>query len=310
MTSIKKLNLDHLLGKEVGTSTILKELARGGSAVVFIAYQRTLKRQIALKVLPKSLLTPETSERFQQEAESAAILSHPNIIQIYEVGETDDFLFFAMQLIQGRSLADYIKTTRKHILPSRRILPVNSTVNIMTKVLDALDYAHRQDTIHRDIKPANILIETHSKRPIVVDFGIAKVSRGPDQESSMIHGTPVYMPPEQILNERVDGRADIYATGVMLFEMLVSNLPLPTWNTPLELLQMKLQQKDQLFQQKPSEINKMIHPEMDEIVLKAISFDREMRFATCREFLDRLEAYRASYLRKKSEGGQNARISN
>ena len=300
MTSIRELDLDHLLGKEVGTATILKELARGGSAVVFIAYQRTLRRQIALKILPKSLLTHETAQRFQQEAESAAILSHPNIIQIYEVGENDDFLFIAMQLVQGRSLADYIRAARKHVLPSRRVLPAKATVNIITKVLDALDYAHHQDTIHRDIKPGNILIETHSKRPIVVDFGIAKVSRGPDQESSMILGTPIYMAPEQMLNEHVDGRADIYAAGVMLFEMLVSSLPLPTWNSHLELLQMKLQQKDQLFQGKPSEINKTIHPEMDGIVLKAISFDPEMRFATCREFLDRLQEYQASYLRKES----------
>jgi eukaryotic-like serine/threonine-protein kinase len=96
MKTIDDLQLDHLIGMEVGTSTILKELARGGSAAVFIAFQRTLKRQIAIKILPKSLLTPETAERFQMEAEAAAILSHPNIIPIYEVGETDEFLFIAM----------------------------------------------------------------------------------------------------------------------------------------------------------------------------------------------------------------------
>jgi serine/threonine protein kinase len=299
MTSIGKLQLDHLLGKEVGTATILKELARGGSAVVFIAYQRTLKRQIALKVLPKSLLKPETAERFQLEAESAAILSHPNIIQIYEVGETDEFLFFAMQLVQGRSLGDYIKAARKHVLPSRRILPVAATVNTVIKILDALDYAHGQDTIHRDIKPGNILIETHTKRPIVLDFGIAKVTRGPDEEGGMIQGTPVYMPPEQILNEHLDGRADIYATGVMLFEMLVSNLPLPVWNSALELLKIKMKQGDGLFQKKPSEMNRTVNREMDKIVSKAISFDPERRFATCREFMERLEEYQERFLRKK-----------
>ena len=299
MTSIGNLELDHLVGKEVGTVTILKELARGGAGVVFVAYQRTLKRQIALKVLPKSLLTPETSERFQREAESAAILSHPNIIQIYEVGETDEFLFFAMQLVQGRSLADYIKAARKHVLPSKRILPVAATINIVTKVLDALDYAHRQDTIHRDIKPGNILIETHTKRPIVVDFGIAKATRGPDEGGAMIQGTPVYMPPEQIINEHVDGRADIYATGTMLFEMLVSNLPLPIWNAPLELLKLKMERGNKLFQRKPSEMNKMVNHEMDRIVSKAISFDPEMRFATCQEFLECLEEYQERYLRKK-----------
>ena len=301
MTSIGKLNLNHLVGKQVGTTTILKELARGGAAVVFIAYQRTLKRQIALKILPKSLLTPETAERFQHEAEAAAILSHPNIIQIYEVGETEEFLFFAMQLVQGRSLADYIKAARKHMLPSRRILPVRATVDIIIKVLDALDYAHREDTIHRDIKPANVLIETHTKRPIIVDFGIAKVTRGPEEQGgAMIQGTPVYMPPEQILNDPVDGRADIYAAGIMLFEMLVSNLPLPAWNSAIELLQMKLQHKNGLFQKKPSEMNRMVHREMDRIVFKAISFDPENRFATCRDFLERLQEYRERFLKNRS----------
>ncbi|RPJ20673.1 MAG: hypothetical protein EHM26_05110, partial [Desulfobacteraceae bacterium] len=142
MISIDDIQLDHLIGMEVGTSTILKELARGGSAAVFIAFQRTLKRQIAIKILPKSLLTPETAERFQLEAESAAILSHPNIIPIYEVGETADFLFIAMQLIQGRSLSHHIKAAKKHVLPSRRYIPVETTVTIMAQVLDGLDYAH------------------------------------------------------------------------------------------------------------------------------------------------------------------------
>ena len=113
MEFIEDVQLDHLIGMEVGTSTILKELARGGSAAVFIAFQRTLKRQIAIKILPKSLLTPETAERFQIEAESAAILSHPNIIPVYEVGETGDFLFIAMQLVQGQSLTHHIKAAKK-----------------------------------------------------------------------------------------------------------------------------------------------------------------------------------------------------
>ena len=297
MTSIRELNLDHLVGQEVGTATILKELARGGSAIVFIAYQRTLKRQIAVKILPKDLLTPETAERFQLEAESAAILSHPNIIQIYEVGATDDFLFFAMQLVQGKSLSDYLRAARKHVLPSRRIIPVKTSIHIVRKVLDALDYAHQQSIVHRDIKPGNILIETHSKRPIVLDFGIAKVSRTSDEESSVIQGTPVYMAPEQILNENIDGRADIYATGVMLFEMLVPKLPLPPWDSARGLLQMKLDEQDQLFLKKPSELNEAVHPDMDEIVLKATSFDPDMRFSDCREFLERLEEHQVTYLR-------------
>jgi len=290
MKLIDEIDLDHLIGMEVGTSTIIKELARGGSAAVFIAFQRTLKRQIAIKILPKSLLTPETAERFQIEAEAAAILSHPNIIPIYEVGETDEFLFIAMQLIQGQSLSQHIKAARKHVLPSRRYIPVETTVTIMAQVLDGLDYAHHQNIIHRDIKPGNILMESRSQRPIILDFGIAKVSRGLDHASSAIQGTPIYMPPEQIRNETADRRADIYASGIMLFEMLVSHLPLPRID-PVELLLLKLKEKDRLFKRKPTEMNPKVYPDMDGIVFKAISFDPGDRFASCAEFRQALLGY-------------------
>ena len=298
MKTIDDLQLDHLISMEVGTSTILKELARGGSAAVFIAFQRTLKRQIAIKILPKSLLTPETAERFQMEAESAAILSHPNIIPIYEVGETDEFLFIAMQLIQGQSLSQHIKTAKKNVLPSRRYIPVETTLTIMAQVLDGLDYAHHQDIIHRDMKPGNILIESRSKRPIILDFGIARVSRGLDNESSAIQGTPIYMPPEQIRNETADRRADVYASGIMLFEMLVSNLPLPRID-PVELLLLKLEQKDRLFETKPSEMNPMVNPNMDRIVFKAIAFDPGDRFPSCAEFRHALLDYQDRHPGKK-----------
>ena len=297
MTSIKELNFDHLIGQEVGTSTLLKELARGGMAAIFIAYQRTLKRQIAVKILPKSLLTPLAAELFQQEAESAAILSHPNIVTIYEVGEVEGFLFITMQLVKGRSLFDYITMARKHVLPSKRILPLKATIKIITDVLDALDYAHSQDIIHRDIKPANILIEAHTKRPIVSDFGLATTTRGPEQDSSVITGTPTYMSPEQILNDPAGGRTDIYATGVMLFEMLVSRLPLPKYSTAMELLKMRLKLKERLFQKKPSEMNPILTREMDEIIFKAIAHDPENRYATCREFLEAIEGYRDHHIK-------------
>jgi serine/threonine protein kinase len=297
MNSIEDVQLDHLIGMEVGTSTILKELARGGSAVVFIAFQRTLKRQIAIKILPKSLLTPETAERFQLEAESAAILSHPNIIPIYEVGETGDFLFIAMQLVQGQSLSHHIKAAKKNVLPSRRYIPVETTLTVMAQVLDGLDYAHRQDIVHRDIKPGNILMESRSKRPIILDFGIAKVSRGLEHASSAIQGTPIYMPPEQIRNETADRRADIYASGIMLFEMLVSDLPLPKID-PMDLLLLKLEQKDRLFKTKPSEMNPMAYPELDRIVFKAISFDPGERFTSCAEFRQALLDYQNRHPRK------------
>ena len=106
MASIETYKVDHLIGSQVGTCTIIKELARGGMGIVFVAFQKSLKRQIAVKTLPKALLDADMAQRFQFEAEAAAILSHPNIIPIYEVGETNEFFFFTMQLVKGEPLSD------------------------------------------------------------------------------------------------------------------------------------------------------------------------------------------------------------
>ena len=294
MESIKTLNLDHLIGHEVGTSILLKELGRGNMAVIFIAYQRTLKRQIAAKILPKSLLTPFASERFIQEAESAAILSHPNIVTVYETGETSDFLYILMQLVKGRSLAEHLQLIRKHVLPSKRVLPVRKSLEIIAAVLSALDCAHRQDIIHRDIKPANILIESHTNRPIITDFGLATTTRGPGD--SLLAGTPVYMAPEQMQFGPVDGRADLYATGLMLFEMLVSDLPLRRLTTMEEILKTKWAIEKHLFRRSPAEINPMLDREMDDILRKALAPDPEKRYATGAAFLEALMDYRNRHL--------------
>ena len=298
--SIGTFDSNRFIGQNVGTSTILKELGRGNMAIIFVAYQRTLKRQIAVKVLPKLIVTPLMAERFQQEAEAAAILSHPNIVTIYEVGETDEFLFITMQLIKGRSLLEYMKMARKHPVPSKRILPIKTTINIISDILGALDYAHEQKIIHRDIKPANILIEAHTNRSIISDFGLATLVSEVDQNSSMIMGTPLYMAPEQILNEPASARTDIYAIGIMLFQMLVSELPIPKYETPKDLLELKLKLKERFFQKMPSEMNPLLNPEMDKIVFKALSHDPERRYATCSEFLDALVAYRDCHLRDLS----------
>ncbi len=296
MGAIAKIKVDHLIGTEVGTSTILKELARGGMAIVFIAYQRTLKRQIALKVLPKKLLTPKTAERFQSEAESAAILSHPNIIPVYEVGETDEFLFFTMQLVNGKSLARMINLAKKNLLPSRRTIPVGEAVRICGLVLEAMEYAHQMEIIHRDIKPDNVLIEKHTQRPIITDFGVAKVLRADDENMPMVQGTPVYMPPEQILGRGVDARSDIYATGTMLFKMLAPDLPLPPFDSKVTLLKQKVKRKEGCFLKPPSELNLEVNEEMDRIILKATAYRQADRYQSCREFLRELQAYEKSYL--------------
>ncbi len=296
MGSLKKMDLSHLIGQKVGSSTLLKEIARGNMGAVFVGYQSSLKRQIAVKVLPKSIITERNAKTFQQEAELAAILSHPNIIPVYEVGDAGDFLFLAMQLVKGRTLSYFIQRAHKNILPSKRILPLKATFNIIISILNALDYAHHQSIIHRDIKPGNIIIEEYDKRPIIVDFGLAKVIRKSDETVSVIVGTPLYMAPEQILKPQVDGRADIYSTATMLFEMLIPTPLFPNANSSRELIRAKIELKDKLFPKKPSELNPGLNEEMDRILSKALAFNPESRYAECCEFREELEQYAKKYL--------------
>jgi len=300
MSSIETYNVDHLIGQEVGTCTLMKELARGGMGIVFIAFQRTLKRQIAVKILPKSILTPQTALRFLQEAEAAAILSHPNIITIYEVGETDEFLFFTMHLVQGTALSERLKKVRKYFLASQRVLPLPETLRLVLPVLDALDYAHREEIVHRDIKPENILIENHTQRPLISDFGVAKVLRGENVELG-IQGTPVYMAPEQILGSGIDGRTDIYAAGIMLFEMLVPELPLPKYESTMALLRQKASNRNGILQKKPSELNPRLTKGMDKIIQRATAYNPAERYATCREFIEDLKWHQKQYLPENIE---------
>ena len=297
MKTIESYNSDHIIGKKIGTSTILNELARGGMAIVFIAYQQTLKRRIAVKILPKAFLTAKIAELFQQEAEAAAILSHPNIIPIYEVGETKEFLFFTMQLIQGVPLTELFKIAQKQVLPSKRLLPLKLTIQFVMQILDALQYSHQQDIIHRDIKPDNILIEKHNQRPIIMDFGVAKVLREENEDHSLIRGTPLYMAPEQIIGETKGGRTDIYAVGSLLFQMLVPELPLPKFDSADAMLKYKLLNKNGFFKKKPSELNPFLSKEMDKIVEKAITYEAENRYNDCQEFKSKLEWYSQTYLR-------------
>ena len=296
VSAIKTYSVEHLIGKEVGTSTILKELSRGSMAIVFTAFQRTLKRKIAVKVLPKQLLTPAAAVRFQQEAEAAAILSHPNIIPIYEVGDTDEFLFMSMQLIEGNDLLHYINLAQHNVIPSKRFIPLKTSIQIVSQVLEALDYAHTQGIIHRDIKPANILIEKQIKRPLISDFGVAKSVKGDNPDEDQIQGTPLYMAPEQILSSDIDGRADIYATGVMLFQMLVFRLPTPRYDSLYSLLNDKEMNKSGIFQNQPSELNPTLNSDMDRIIKKATAYYPDHRFASCAEFRKALTWYKAKYL--------------
>jgi serine/threonine-protein kinase len=199
----------------------LREIGRGGMAVVYAARDRKLNRDIALKVLPPDLaFRSDVRERFVREAQTAARLNHPSIVPIYAVDEAEGLVYFAMALVQGESLATRL---------SREARPPLAFVrNVLAQVADALAYAHRSGVVHRDIKPDNILLEHATGRAIVTDFGIAHAVQSGARltQTGIAVGTPAFMSPEQAMGQRdVDGRSDVYGLGVVGYVMLAGRLP-------------------------------------------------------------------------------------
>jgi serine/threonine-protein kinase len=198
---------------------ILKELGRGGMAIVFHAKERLLEREVALKVLPFSLsFDKEFVERFMREARTAAKLEHPNIVPIHRVGKSGRVIYFTMKYLRGHSLAT--------LLASRGALPPVEIRQILVQVARALAYAYRTDgTVHRDIKPDNIMFDEHGQA-LVADFGIAKAASGSKLTGTgMAIGTPHYMSPEQARAQQIDGRSDIYSLGVVAYQCLTGLVP-------------------------------------------------------------------------------------
>ena len=208
------------------------EIGRGGMAVVYRAMDTKLRRAVALKVLPPELaFREEVKRRFLREAQMAAQLSHPHIVPIYAVDESSGLVYFAMGLVDGDPLSK--------LLFSEPRPPIATVRRVLREVADALQYAHSQGVVHRDIKPDNILIESATGRAVVTDFGIARAAQGDTRltGTGIAVGTPAYMSPEQALGEReVDGRADIYALGIVGYQMLAGELPFQAANTPSMLM--------------------------------------------------------------------------
>ena len=215
-----------------------KPLGAGGFAVVYLVRDLNLKRRLAVKVLSPDLITSKTVlERFRREAETVAQLSHPHIVPLHFIGQKDDLLYLAMECIDGGSLVDRIEKEGK--------LPADDVVRITSEVASALAYAHKRGVIHRDIKPHNVLIEAETGRTLVTDFGIARTAEGSSLTASgMLVGTPAYLSPEQVTGAPTDHRADIYALGVMAYEMLTGQPPF-TGPTPTAVLMKRLSESPQ-----------------------------------------------------------------
>ncbi|MDD2499751.1 MAG: serine/threonine-protein kinase [Geobacter sp.] len=291
MATISSIDLLSYVGTNIGTVTLVKLLGQGSMGAVFIGYQTTLKRQVAVKILPKSLANSSKAQKmFRDEAETIGILNHPNIVPVYEMGETSDFFFQIMQLIAGDDLRTIIVKARKHPVPTKRILAFSETIHYVCQVLDALDYAHDEGVVHQDIKPANILIDDRFKRPIVADFGIARTIWAEYSASSSLFGTPLYISPEQAARTETDGRTDMYSVGVILMEMVTGLLPVRS-ESPADMIQRKKTDPDSFFTARPSEVNPAIDRELESIISTATASLPGNRFADCMEFKVELETY-------------------
>lgn len=278
-----------VIGTTLGNAVVVGELARGNMGVVFTAFQQSLKRRIAVKILPRCMYTEESVGLFQQEAEAVAGLSHPAIVPIYEIGETPDFRWFTMQLIEGEPLAALLNRMAKNVIPSRRVLPLPRVFGLVRQILEALAYAHRQGVVHRDVKPENILILNESLLPVLTDFGIARLADSGGDALQIPRGSPLYMAPEQIRSTDADERVDVHAAGVLLFRLTVEQLPLIPHRGPRDLLRAKAEGRS-IFTQRPSEANPRLNPDMDALVAAATAHDPERRLRSCREFLAALGA--------------------
>jgi hypothetical protein len=208
-----------------------REIGRGGMSVVYRARDRRLNRLVAIKVLPPELAyDPSIRLRFTREAQTAAQLEHAHIVPIYDVGERDGIAYFVMALVTGGNLAE--------LLAREPRLPVDEVRRVLREIADALAYAHQRGVIHRDIKPDNVLLDGTSGRVMVTDFGIARAIEAGTRltVTGAAVGTPTYMSPEQAVGEReIDGRTDLYALGVIGYQMLTGRVPFTAGN-PMALL--------------------------------------------------------------------------
>lgn len=208
-------------------------LGAGGFAVVYLVRDVNLKRKLAVKVLsPDVISSHSVLERFRREAETVAQLSHPHIVPLHFIGQKDDLIYLVMQCIEGGSLAEKLAREKQ--------LSIEDAARIFQEIASALAHAHKRGVVHRDIKPQNVLLDAESGRALVTDFGIARTAEGGSLTATgMVVGTPAYLSPEQVTGEPSDHRADIYALGVMMYEMLAGQPPF-TGATPTAVLMKRL----------------------------------------------------------------------
>src|ERR1700738_708885 len=271
---------------KAGRYEIVGELGRGAMGVVYKATDPVIGRAVAVKTIKLSeegtgLARPELLSRFQTEARAAGLLTHPNIVVVFDAGEEEGLYYITMELVEGKSV--------QALLDAGHAFPLPRVLRIMEQTCSALQFAHERNVVHRDIKPANIML-TGDDTVKVTDFGTAKILQfGTVQQTAHVMGTPSYMSPEQVKGRAVDGRSDIFSLGVMLYEMITGEKPFPGQSITTVIY--KIVNEEPV---PPRQINPSIHPGISAAVMKALAKDPETRYQSCRELLEDLRNYRAA----------------
>jgi eukaryotic-like serine/threonine-protein kinase len=269
---------------KAGRYEIVGELGRGAMGVVYKATDPVIGRAVAVKTIKLSeegtgLTRPELLQRFQTEARAAGLLTHPNIVVVYDAGEEDGLYYITMELVEGKSV--------QALLDDGHAFPLPRVLRIMEQTCGALQFAHERNVVHRDIKPANIML-TADDTVKVTDFGTAKILQfGTVQQTTHVMGTPSYMSPEQVKGRAVDGRSDIFSLGVMLYEMITGEKPFPGQSITTVIY--KIVNEEPVA---PRTLNPTIHPGISAAVMRALTKDPAERYQTCRALLEDLRNYR------------------
>jgi eukaryotic-like serine/threonine-protein kinase len=270
---------------KAGRYEITGEVGRGAMGVVYRANDPFIGRTVAVKTLQLSeqgtgLTREELLNRFQTEARAAGLLTHPNIVVVYDAGEEEGLFFITMELVEGKSL--------QAVLDSGQLFPLPRVFRIMEQACSALQFAHDRNIVHRDIKPANLML-TPDDTVKVTDFGTAKILQfGTVNQTAHVMGTPSYMSPEQVKGKVVDGRSDIFSLGVLLYEMVTGEKPFPGQNITTVIY--KIVNEEPVA---PRQLDPSIHPGLNAIILKALAKEPSQRYQHCRDLMDDLRNYRS-----------------